>query len=288
MPTYFTNDASTPNTVAYAYTTGYANNPITSNVLVNVLTPYDTIALRNTALSSYLTTSTASSTYATITNLNAKENTLTFSAPFTRTTNNISLNYDNSKLGINASGSLTVIAGTMNYNSNQFDTTSNTLNIKSIATTQITSGTPTYTGGISTNAGNNNIYITYSSNGTITFPVGTVCDVLVVGAGGKGLKGGGGAGEVIYSTNYLFNTGTYNISIGLDSFTASNRTTKIYQGAIDIVKAFGGGDGGFTDFYQSSSSNTYTFYNSSSLVINKTNTITYPRELTHFHKIKDC
>jgi hypothetical protein len=37
MPTYFTNHASTPNTVAYAYTTGYANNPITSNVLVNVL-----------------------------------------------------------------------------------------------------------------------------------------------------------------------------------------------------------------------------------------------------------
>ena len=110
MPTNFTADASTPNTIAYAYTTGYANNPITSNVLVNVLTPYDTVALRNTALSSYLTSATASSTYATqsslnsyltsstasttyatITNLNAKENALTFSAPLTRTTNTISL-----------------------------------------------------------------------------------------------------------------------------------------------------------------------------------------------------
>jgi hypothetical protein len=74
MPTYFTDDASTPNTIAYAYTTGYANNPITSNVLVNVLTPYDTVALRNTALGGYLPTSTASSTYATITKLSTKEN----------------------------------------------------------------------------------------------------------------------------------------------------------------------------------------------------------------------
>jgi hypothetical protein len=74
----------------------------------------------------------------------------------------------------------------------------------------------------------------------------------------------------------LFNTGTHNLSIGLDSFTASNRTTKIYQGATDIIKAYGGCDGGFIDSYQSSSSNTYTFYNSASLVINKTNTFTYP------------
>ena len=42
-------------------------------------------------MSSYLTTATASTTYATITNLNSKENTLTFSAPLTRTTNTISL-----------------------------------------------------------------------------------------------------------------------------------------------------------------------------------------------------
>ena len=50
MPTYFTNDASTPNTVAYAYTTGYANNPITSNVLINLLTYKQNTLTSNTNL----------------------------------------------------------------------------------------------------------------------------------------------------------------------------------------------------------------------------------------------
>ena len=74
----------------------------------------------------------------------------------------------------------------------------------------------------------------------------------------------------------MFNTGVYNISIGTDNFISSNRITKIYQGATDIIKANGGGDGGFVDFYQSISSNAYTFYNSASLIINKTNTTSYP------------
>ena len=96
MPTYFTNDASTQNTVSYAYTTGYANNPITSNVLINVLTPYDTVALRNTALSNYLTITTASNTYATITNLNAKQNTLTSNTNLLGIGSSITgLNYNN-------------------------------------------------------------------------------------------------------------------------------------------------------------------------------------------------
>ena len=54
----------------------------TTNTIGIDLSLYDTIALRNTALNSYLTTATASTTYATITNLSAKENTLTFSSPF--------------------------------------------------------------------------------------------------------------------------------------------------------------------------------------------------------------
>ena len=63
----------------------------TTNTISLDLSAYDTIALRNTALGSYLTTATASSTYATITNLNTKENALTFSAPLTRTVDTISL-----------------------------------------------------------------------------------------------------------------------------------------------------------------------------------------------------
>jgi hypothetical protein len=56
MPTYFTNDASAQNTVSYAYTTGYANNPITSNVLFNILTPY-------TPIWKYSTTDTSQQNY---------------------------------------------------------------------------------------------------------------------------------------------------------------------------------------------------------------------------------
>ena len=131
MPTNFIEDTSTSNTIAYAYNTNYYNNiPIYSNVLNDILTPYDTINLRNTALNSYTNTTslnsytsnyissnvinnvllpydtisarnvalgsyllntTASSTYATITNLNFKENVLTFNAPLTRTTNTIGI-----------------------------------------------------------------------------------------------------------------------------------------------------------------------------------------------------
>ncbi len=54
---------------------------VSNNVTID-LSAYDTIALRNTALGSYLLSATASSTYATITNLNTKQNNLTFSNPF--------------------------------------------------------------------------------------------------------------------------------------------------------------------------------------------------------------
>ena len=40
--------------------------------------------------------------------------------------------------------------------------------------TVITEGMPT---GVLTNLGNSNIYITYTNNGTITFPINTICDV---------------------------------------------------------------------------------------------------------------
>ena len=85
------------NSALGSYTTtselnNYTSNYISSNIINNILLPYDTINLRNTALSSYLLSSTASSTYATITNLNLKENALTFTSPLIRTTNTISLN----------------------------------------------------------------------------------------------------------------------------------------------------------------------------------------------------
>ena len=51
MPTTFTQDTSIATTTSYAYNTGYNNIPINSNVLFNVLTQYDKITDRVTALS---------------------------------------------------------------------------------------------------------------------------------------------------------------------------------------------------------------------------------------------
>jgi len=64
---------------------------ISSNIIVNILTPYDTITNRNFSLTNYLLRSTATTTYATITKLNLKENILTLNSPLTRTTNTIGI-----------------------------------------------------------------------------------------------------------------------------------------------------------------------------------------------------
>ena len=59
-------------------------------------------------LSTYLSSSTASSTYATITNLNTKQNSLTFSSPLINTLNNITIDlsaYDTISLRNTALGS---------------------------------------------------------------------------------------------------------------------------------------------------------------------------------------
>jgi hypothetical protein len=78
------------------------SSPLTravNNITID-LSAYDTIALRNTALGSYLLSSTASSTYATITNLNTKQNNLTFSNPFLNTSNTITLKYNSAQFNI--------------------------------------------------------------------------------------------------------------------------------------------------------------------------------------------
>ena len=57
---------------------------------------------------------------------------------------------------------------------------------------------------------------------TRVFTKSTTCDILIVGGGGGGGfagsnargGGGGGAGQFLLKTNYIFNTGTYNIKTG--------------------------------------------------------------------------
>ena len=88
----FITDTSTQLTANYTQNSDIINNPnllstnfITSNILTDVLLPYDTKALRTTALNSYTTTT------ALTTLLSGKEANLTFNAPLTRSTNTISL-----------------------------------------------------------------------------------------------------------------------------------------------------------------------------------------------------
>ena len=86
-------------------------------------------------------------------------------------------------------------------------------------------------------------YYQFTTNNSITFNRPYYCDVLLVGAGGNGgtgaYSGGGGGGEVIYYPNYLFNTGTYNLTIGLSSTSVNSRITKIMNGTVEILKALG-------------------------------------------------
>ena len=82
-----------PNLSVYATT-----SQLSSYALTTSLSSYITVTalnscnyITNAALNPYLTSATASSTYATISAVNLKENTLTFSAPLTRTTNTVGI-----------------------------------------------------------------------------------------------------------------------------------------------------------------------------------------------------
>ena len=92
---------------------------------------------------------------------------------------------------------------------------------------------------------NDNKYYLFEKDGSITFNKAISVDILVIGAGGNGgfgpFSGGGGAGEVIYYSKYTFTPGTYNLTIGVNL----NKNSKITLNSSEIIKALGGGNGGY-------------------------------------------
>ena len=83
MPVDFIQDTSVQNSILYAYTTGYNNQPINSNILFNILTPYDRITDRNTAIT---------------TALSVKQDILTFTSPLNITGTTVTLNLTSSQI----------------------------------------------------------------------------------------------------------------------------------------------------------------------------------------------
>jgi len=113
---------------------------------------------------------------------------------------------------------------------------------------------PSFTNGNFTYLINNYAYTIFTSNGTFLFKEATPCELLIVGAGGRGGissgiggAGGGGAGEIIYYPSITIDGGLYNVQIGIDNPDVNQRISKIIKDSdgTDLIIANGGGDGGF-------------------------------------------
>lgn len=105
----------------------------------------------------------------------------------------------------------------INYNINNYSLPITTCNISNILSTNYSY-----------------LLITDTINININNPI--YADLLLVGSGGNGgmipYSGGGGAGEVIYYSNYFFNTGIYNFKPGISQLStlSSQQIIKAIQG----------------------------------------------------------
>ena len=94
---------------------------------------------------------------------------------------------------------------------------------------------PSYINGNLTYLNDNYAYIIFNSNGSIIFKEETPCELLIVGAGGRGGDfsifggaGGGGCGQIIYHPSIIIPANTYDIIIGIDSVNSNERISKMY------------------------------------------------------------
>lgn len=96
---------------------------------------------------------------------------------------------------------------------------------------------------------------TFTSNGSLVYPIANTISILIVaggGAGGAGTGGGGGAGGLIYIPSYSLASGTWTCNIGnggigdsTDVGTAGGNT--IFTNGSRTLTALGGGYGGSTE-----------------------------------------
>lgn len=178
---------------------------ITSNIVQLNINKFE-LSLLTTAINGL--TTLISTINATIATLEASDVALTVSVGLIESQiQTINAILDDLQSGLNYDAPLEINEKTvkLNYNTEQFNLINGSnLNINSI-TQAIPANRLTYTDGILNQINNSNAYIKYTENGTITFPVSTIVDFLVVGAGGRGgagfYSGGGGGGEVIYKSN---------------------------------------------------------------------------------------
>ena len=94
---------------------------------------------------------------------------------------------------------------------------------------------------------------TFTESSTFTLDKASFCDYLIVAGGGAGAGpnnegGGGGAGGVVYRENVLFNSGTYNITVGsggiaTNGTTATSGGNSIISNLSSNNQARGGGSG---------------------------------------------
>jgi len=103
---------------------------------------------------------------------------------------------------------------------------------------------------------------TFTSSGSLVYPIDNAVSILIVaggGAGGAGTGGGGGAGGLIYIPSYNLVSGTWTCTIGnggigdsTDVGTAGENT--IFTNGSRTLTALGGGYGGATEDTSSYSS----------------------------------
>jgi hypothetical protein len=92
--------------------------------------------------------------------------------------------------------------------------------------------------------------VKYTGTGSITVGTSGYCEVLVIGGGGTGQYGGGGAGGLNYNTSAYIPAGTYTVTVGAGApprDTSSGSAAPSAIGVYWVAPPGGTGTSGFTN-----------------------------------------